>query len=276
MKMKLFLVTVACFAITFSIYSFDTGNQEEGTTVKSDHYLQGKEVYVKLNYDSLWDQASDIYSDEGQKLVNSCIDKYGGVEHLNKINTLKLIYQSESALLNNTQEITKYFQKDKKHKTIITENGNLVKERIFNNYKAWDKTPESTQEIILQEYKKEYFEYILQLMPLGINDESFSGIRYGKRDDDNLEYVYLKKDDTLMTILGINHEDFLIKKIEGVVIQDDRRYVFIYLFSDFKDFQGYTFPSKRKYVSMGLEVSDAELVSVEINPILQENEFLAE
>lgn len=276
MNLKFFIVIIACSIFTMSVYSFDKGNQEKGTIVKSDHYLQGKEIFLKLNYDSLWNEASDIYTEEGQKLVNSCIDKYGGMEHLNNINTLKLNYQSKSALLDNIQDISKYFQKGLKHKTVITENGNLVKERVLNGNKAWDKTPEITQEIILQEYKKEYFEYIQQSMPMGINNESFTGIRYGKRENDNLEYIYLKNDDTLITILGIDPKDYLIHKIEGVIIQDDHRFVYIYFYSDFNDYQGYTFPSKRKYVSMGLEVSTAELVSVEINPTFDENEFWAE
>jgi len=276
MKLKLWIVVMTCSLIALSVHSFEKSDNNKGKSVKDDHYLQGKEIYEKLNYDSLWNEASDIYTDEGQALVNGCIEKYGGHKHLESVNSLKLEYQSETVLLNKDQIITKYFQKGRKHKTTISENGEFVKARIINGSKAWDITPEITQEIILQEYKKELFEYIQQNMPLGIDNETFTGIRYGKRENDDLQYIYLQNNDTLMTILGINPDDYLIHKIEGVIIQDDNRFVFIYFFSEFKDFQGFIFPSKRKYVSMGLEVSNSNLISVEINPIFDENEFIVQ
>jgi hypothetical protein len=249
---------------------------KKGPVIESDHWLLGKDLYEKLNYDSLWNNATDIKnSSEGQKLIDKCIESYGGYKNLENINTLKLDYNSNLALVDGVQQITKYYQVGIKYKTVINENDSIfILERGLNGRKVWHKTVEFLKENVRRHhYKKELFEYLQQSMPLGIKTENFSSIKYGKRDNDILEYIYLKNNDSLITILGINPEDFLIYKIEGVIIEEDKRYVHMYILSDFKKYEGYLFPYKRKYISMGLEVSNSDLKSIEINPAFKDNEF---
>lgn len=277
-KKKVIILLMLSFAVSASLYAFGDKSKEgqQGKKVEHGHWIDKEKTIEKLNYDSLWNDAVALEnSEDGRQLVDNCIKSYGGREHLGKINSLKFEYISNLSLIKKVQMVTKYFQTGQNHKIVITEDGNSVMERIISNNTGWITTPEGTKEIEDVHYKRDLIAYISLAMPLGIETESFTGKRYGKRDNDSLEYIYLKNDGVFIAILGIDPDDFMIKNIEGVVIQEDSRFVHIERYSDFRNFDGYIVPYRKKYISMGLEVSNSALSSFEVNPTFENDLFNA-
>jgi len=277
-KKTVLILLIISLLTAVSIYSYEDKSKEGqmGKKVDHGHWIDKDVIIEKLNYDSLWNNAVALEnSPEGRQLVENCLKSYGGREHLGKINSLKLEYISNLSLIKKVQMITKYFQIGQKYKTVITENGLSVIERIITDGSGWITTPDGTKKIEDVHYKRDLTAYLALTMPLGIESESFSARRYGKRENDSLEYIYLKKDGVAYTILGIDPDDFMIKNIEGVVIQENSRLVYIDRYSDFRDFDGYIFPYRKKYISMGLEVSNSALNSVEVNRSLKKDTFNA-
>jgi hypothetical protein len=277
-KKTIVILLITSIVALANLYSYEDQSKEgqKGPMVNHGHWLDSNIVIAKMNYDSLWNNAIAIEnSTDGQRLIENCIQSYGGREHLGKINTLKLEYLSNLSLSKKIQMVTKYFQIGQKHKIVITEDGIPVMVRIINNNAGWITTPEGTKTIEDVHYKRDLIAYLSLTMPLGMETESFSGKRYGKRDNDSLEYIYLKNDDMFIMILGIDPNDFMIKNIEGVVIQEDSRLVYIERYSDFRDTDGFILPYRKKYISMGLEVSNSILNSFEVNPSFNDNIFNA-
>lgn len=276
MLKKILLIAMALLITSASVYSFDPAGKghAKGPAIKYNHWLLDKDVIEKLNYDSLWEAAAPIdKSQEGQKLIDDCINAYGGEENLSKVNSLKLEYDLDVTLLNKKQQIINEFQKGLKHKTICMENGDFQFERVLNNNKSWKETNDTTYVIDTHNFKKEMFDYLMLTMPLGMKTEKFSEVRYGRRAGDSLQYIYMMQPDSLVLAVGINPTDHLIHKTEGVVLHNEKRFVFISLFADFKDFDGYIFPTRRTNISMGLQVGDEVLTNVTINPDFAANNF---
>jgi hypothetical protein len=123
-------------------------------------------------------------------------------------------------------------------------------------------------------YKAELFSYLTLAMPLALKTERFDGIRYGRRTDDSLAYIYMDKQDTLMIVIGIDPRDSLIKSSEGIIRQEHSNFVFINYFADHRETDGFWFAHELTNISMGLEVAHSLLIDVVINPDVTETDFL--
>lgn len=274
--MKKIITLAVCLLIYSSALSFEenSDNGEKAVIVEHGHWYKG-EVIKKLNYDSLWNESVDLNSSpEGSKVLNNCLEAYGGLEHINTLKNLEIEYNLQSLLNDENKFIVKQFSSnDLKYKKITPGEDSTISLSILNGNKASKSVNKTSMLIYDIDYKYILSNYLVMSMPANINKETFSEIKYGTRSDDSLAYIYLKKEDTLMMILGIDPTDNFIKKIEGILLQNESRTVFINYFSDFKEYNGYILPSMRMYVSMGLKISEYSIISVKINQELAEDTF---
>lgn len=254
-------------------YDDESSKGKDKVLVGHGHWFKG-EVIKKLNYDSLWNEATNIIdSPKGNKVLDNCLKKYGGLEHLNKIKNLEIEYNSNSLLNENTSKVKLLFNHELKYKKINFINDSLVITVALNGDKALKTVNDKSAQIEKSGYKAELFSFLVMSMPASANLETFSEIKFGTRLDDSLDYLYLKKEDSLIMVLGIDPKDNFIKKIEGIIIQDESKTVFINYFSDFKEYQGFILPSIKMNVSMGLKMSEYNIMSVKINHEFEENIF---
>jgi hypothetical protein len=239
------------------------------------HGFPGIEPVEKLNYDSLLTVAVSLdNSEEGTKLLNDCIEKYGGRSKLEDLRSFKLVYEMQALMAGpHKVEVNKLFQRDRKY-TIIRKRIDGTEQRILNRDKAWFVGSDTMYVFEPVRYKSELFSYLTLAMPLAASTERFDDIRYGTRHADSLHYIYLDKKDTLMIILGIDPAEKVIKTSEGYIRKKDGGIVFINQFSDFREVDGYIFPYRLVNISMGLEVGKSTLVDIEINPEFDDNDFL--
>lgn len=232
-----------------------------------------KAAIKKLNYDSLFSAAAPIdNSFEGKKLIENCINAYGGEEHLKALSSFKIRYSMEAFLSNTKLEVDKFFSQDRKYK-IIRHQEPSSESRILNGTDSWFIGRDTTIVIYSGKYKAELFSYLTLSMPLGIKTEPFSEIKYGTRENDSLSYLYMKKNDSLLIILGIDNKTNFIKYVEGIIYQDASTFVFVNKLDDFRKVDGYFFPHSLVNVSLGLEVARSVVTNIEINPIFKEIEF---
>ncbi len=235
-----------------------------------------KAAIKKLNYDSLFTSATPIQkSPEGQKLIESCLAAYGGEAHLQKLKTFKIQYYMENIISNEKIEVDKYFTRNRQYK-IIRYQQPSIECRILNGSDSWFIGRDTTLIIYSGKYKAELFSYLTLAMPLAIKTEPFSEIKYGTRSNDSLSYLYMKKNDSLMIILGVDNKNKFIKYVEGVIYQDTTTFVFVNKLDNFRKVDGYFFPYTLINISMGLEVAKSVVTDIIINPIFKENEFKPE
>ena len=260
MMMRIIMVLSICLTGLISTYGFDS--------------FHGTKPVKKLNYDSLFTEAVPLdNSPEGQKLIEKCIERYGGEEKLNDLESFKLQYKMKAFLSTDSLDIIKSFQRGRKYKIYRT-NKFTTEQRTLNGGRSWFQNSDTLIILDSGRYRAELFSYLTLTMPFGMINERFDDIRYGRRENDSLDYIYMEKQDTLKIILGIDPDDHLIKSSEGMVMQGESNFVFINYFSDFHDHDGYTFPHHITNVSMGLEVAKSILTNIEINPKFEESEFL--
>ena len=225
----------------------------------------------KLNYDSLFTNATPIRkSPKAQTLIDNVMLRYGGRSELAKLTSFALAYVPEGST-DTSVSITKVWSTDRHLK--YTRLADQSVSRYLNGQECWLMTRGQVQKASAQRYAAELYSYLALAMPLAIEKEVFSAIRYDQRENDSLEYLYLLKSDSLMIVLGIDGEDHLIKSCEGVVYGKESRTVFKNLFSDFREIQGYVFPHRIQSVSMGLDMGALILKDVQVNPTLPENLF---
>ncbi len=232
-----------------------------------------KSQVVKLNYDSLFNTAVQIEkSEKAQTLINGCFDAYGGEKHLNTLNSFKIVYEMKTFASKTTIQAVKSFQRGRKYKVVVDKDPNQ-QTRILNQELSWYIGKDTLIELYSGRYKAELFSYLTLSMPLGIKSESFNEIRYGQRNDDSLSYLYMKKNDSLLIIIGIDTEDYFIKKSEGIIYQDTASFIFINRFDEFDTFEGFVFPQKLTNISMGLEIARSAITDIEINLDFTDNDF---
>lgn len=230
-------------------------------------------VVPKVNYDSIFEQATPLSeSAEGQALVDDCIERYGGLEKLSRIKSMKLIYKMVMALTQDTSEIVKFYASDRKLKTIRTR-GEHVKERTLNRNLAWLILDDSLSDIGEHRLKAELFSHLTLSLPAAMKNRPFAQVRFGRRADDSLLYIYMVKQDTLMIIAGIDPKELLIKSVEGIIYKAEGYSVYVNLFTDFREQHGYLFAHSLTNISLGLTVGQSILESVEINPTLAQDFF---
>ena len=229
---------------------------------------------AKIDYDSLFDAAKPVSElAEGKQLIDDCLNKYGGVEILRSLKSYRLELDMNLLMSGDTVRVNKYFSRDRKYK-VDREGKNGPEVRIVNGQSAWFATRDTIMSIDGGRYCAELFSYLTMAMPLAMADESFTDIRFGTRVDDSLGYIYLKKNDSLMIVLGIDRREHVIKSSEGIIYQDTLSFVFVNKFSDFKQFGPYLFPQSLINISMGLEVGRSRIIDVDVNPAYKPEEFL--
>lgn len=230
-------------------------------------------MYGKLNYDSLFNEATPLEkTKDAQKLIDKCIDHYGGTKALESVKGIEVEYSTKLLMKGGIITIIKSCARDRRYKIVrIEPDGKEI--RILNGDKAWFAGRDTLLDLNSGRYKSELFSYLTMSMPLAMKTEPFSEIRYGHRADDSLAYIYMKKQDSLMIILGIDPGQYTISTSEGVIYQDTNTFVFINLFSDFREFEGILFPYVMSNVSMGLEVARSTINKIELNPVFKEENF---
>lgn len=236
-------------------------------------HAHGK-MFAKLNYDSLFNEATPLEkTKDAQILIEKCIEHYGGTEALESVKGVEIEYATKLLMKGGTITVKKSRAEERRYKIIRDEpKGKEI--RILNGAKAWFAGRDTVLTLNSGRYKSELFSYLTLSMPLAMKTEPFSEIRYGYRADDSLAYIYMKKQDSLMIILGIDPQKYTINTSEGVIYQDTSTFVFINLFSDFKKFEGILFPHTMSNVSMGLEVARSTINTIELNPAFKEETFL--
>ena len=235
--------------------------------------MHGLEGIPKLNYDSLYREAVPVSeSNAGQALMDNCLESYGGVEHLKKLERLRITYDLETVMASQKQEVIKYYSRDRKLK-VERHGKELIEIRVLDGATGWLQARDTVIELYSGRFKAELFTFLTLSMPVAMKTEPFDDIRYGTRADDSLGYLYMKKADTLMLVLGIDPADNMIKTSEGVIYQEDNIFVFINTFSDFRKTDGYIFPYALTNISLGLEVGRSKVTRIEINPQFADNLF---
>src|SRR5210317_1314462 len=85
---KAILIVLTIILLFSPVFSYDT------TKISVDFH--GMKVHTdKLNYDSLYAKAVDIkQARPARELIDACIDKYGGFEHLKNLQSYQLVYSN--------------------------------------------------------------------------------------------------------------------------------------------------------------------------------------
>lgn len=227
----------------------------------------------KLNYDSLFNAATPLAdSEDGREIVELCFKRYGGREKLEELESFLVSYKMKTLHSTDTSVVSKYWNAGRQYKIIRMDSKKSVG-RILNKEKCWYQTLDTTMEMNSGRYKAELFSYLTLSMPLAMETERFDDIRYGMRENEMLHFIYMKKNDSLMIIIGIDPHQFHIVSSEGVIFQEEQKFVFINIFSDYKDVDGYLFSHRLKNISMGLEVGNSIVTAIEVNKEYNSKEF---
>jgi outer membrane lipoprotein-sorting protein len=223
----------------------------------------------KVDYDGMLKAAVPLTASvEGRAVLDNCFQSYGGEEKLRSLNDFELTYDASSKFGQQSFKVVKSFQRGRHYK--IDRRG---EQRILNGKKSWFKNEDTTMDLDGGRYCAELYSYMTLAMPLAIRTERFDEIRYGTRPDDPLAYIYLDKQDSVLVVLGIDRDSHLIRSAEGIVRQGEENYVFINLFDDYQEREGFRFAGTVTTISMGLEVSKAKLTGANINPGFKDKEF---
>lgn len=224
----------------------------------------------KLDYDALAAAATPLEdSPRGRALADACLARYGGVEKLQGLRGLRLVYRTKSMGGTDEEETVKTFERGRKYRVRTPR-----QTRVLNGDRAWFRNADTQIDLDGGRYRAELFSWLTLAMPLALTDERYDGgVRYGEREGDPLGYFYMEKKDSLMIILGVDPADSLIKSSEGVIRQEGESFVFINRFSQHRDVDGFPFADQLVNVSLGLEVGRSRLESVEVNPEFDADEF---
>ena len=114
----------------------------------------------------------------------------------------------------NNYKVNLFYDQNKKYRKISYLSDSLSNAAEFNNDRAARIINGEVHIVNNRDFKSELFSYLVISMPAGIKTEMFNEVRFGKRNDDPLNYIFLKKEDSLIMILGIDPADNFVKKIE--------------------------------------------------------------
>jgi hypothetical protein len=165
-------------------------------------------------------------------------------------------------------DVVKSFARGRRHRV-----KRLEEERILSGSECWFQSSDSLMILDGGRYRAELYSFLTLAMPLAIQTERFDDIRYGERTGDPLAYIYLDKQDSLLVVLGIDREDYMIRSSEGIVRQGDQSFVFVNRFTDYQRREGFFFAGGVTTISLGLEVASAKLKAVEVNSGLDDEDF---
>lgn len=224
----------------------------------------------KTDFKALFNEAQSLEeSSEGQAVLRNCLKAYGGLEKLKSFDGALIKYDNRTSDNSEPVEVVKSFQRGRKYRTVKG-----IDTRLINNLSCWYEHEDQVAELDGTRYRAELFSYLTLMMPMAAKTERFDSIRHGKRDNDPLDYLYFVKTDSLMIILGIDPEEHLIRSSTGIIPQGDMNFTYINEFSNFSNFDGFIFPGKITYFSLGMRVGNSVIREVEINPTFNDNEFL--
>jgi hypothetical protein len=243
-------------------------------SLAQDKFHHGQPDEPKLNYDSLWAAATPLEESEGgRRILKDCLIAYGGREHLEELKSLKLTWKMKALSNPDSVDVVKTAAFERKY-IVERQRSRGIERRILNGSAAWLQTSDTLVELGSGRYKAELFSYLVMAMPLAAVTEPFSETRYGRRSGDSLDYIYLRKDDSLIVALGLDTANHLVKKAEGVILEGDGRLVFINYFFDHEKHKGYLFPGRMINISMGLRVGESRLHEALINSEEGDSVFL--
>lgn len=228
----------------------------------------------KLNYDSLQNLATPLEnSSEGRQVIEKCLEAYGGFQKLKDLNSVKLHWRMVEMMSSDSVDIIRTAETGRRYK-IEKNRPNGFEARMINGNRAWFQNADTTIELNSGRYKAELFSYLVISMPQAMKTERFDEMRYGRREGDSLHYIYMDKHDSLVIIIGIDPDSYMIRKAEGLIRQESATFVFINHFDDYRDHEGYIFPHYLENVSMGLTVGKSSLKSVRVNIDTDESDYL--
>ena len=234
-----------------------------------DHFHHSSKT-PKVDYEDLFADAEPLTeSDAGRNILAASLEAYGGEEKLSGLKGFRLHYGSTADPDDSSTQVDKSLARGRRYRVVAGD-----RERILNGRDCWYRDSEQLVEMDGGRYRAELFSYLTLAMPLAAETENFSDVRYGRRPDDPLDYLYFDKADSLMIILGLDPKSHRISTTTGLVRQDTGHFVFINEFSDYRQVEGYWFPHRLVNISMGLQVADSVLRSVDINPEFPSDEFL--
>lgn len=226
-----------------------------------------------LNYDSLFASAESVKdSKRGRDVIETCLEKYGGRDFLKKLESIRLTVKMVPVGRSDSVEVLKFYKNDRKFK-FIRNPGSDWESRVIKENRAWFQSQDTAYVVGDQLYKTWLFSYLYTAGPLPLIRERFDDIRYGTRENDSLEYIYMSKKDSLIFILGIDGDDLLIKSAEGIIKRGDKNTVYALYFEDYKKFDDYYFPEKFTTYSLGMKVSVSFLDDIQINADIDDAEF---
>ena len=256
------------FALLVSIFSVAAAGLVFGQAQQDNFHHTAKTP--KVDYDGLFAAAEPLdESASGREVLAACLAAYSEDEKLSNLQGFRLEYGSVEDPEDRTTWVAKSLERGRRYR--VTAGG---KDRILNGRKCWYQDPGQLMDMDGGRYRAELFSYLTLAMPLAAETENFTGIRYGKRADDPLDYLYFDKADSLMIILGLDAADHRIRTSTGIIRQDPGQYVFINEFSDYRLVEGFWFPHHLVNISMGLKVADSVLRKVLVNPGFTPDEFL--
>lgn len=232
------------------------------------------EASSKANYDSLFAKAVPLAdSPEGNGVIEQCLKAYGGLEHLEKLTSVRMYWRMLPLMSPDSIDMAKTAAPERRYR-IFRENQGGFETRMMVGDQAWFQSADTLISLNSGRYKAELFSYLVMQMPLAVKAEPFNEIRYGNRDDDSLHYIYMFKQDSLMIIIGIDPVDFMIKKAEGVIHQEEQSFVFVNRFDAHREYDGFIFPGSLTNVSMGLTVGQSVLKKVDVNFKYSDSDFM--
>jgi len=234
------------------------------------------EVSSKANFDSLFAAAVPLAnSSEGGAVIDQCLKAYGGLEHLEKLTSVRQYWRMLPLMTGDSVDVVRSAAPGRRYK-IFRESPGGFESRMLMGNQAWFQSADTLIPLNSGRYKAELFSYLVLMMPLAIKTEPFHEIRFSNRENDSLYHIYMVKPDSLMIILGIDPENFMIKKAEGVIHQEDQSFVFVNRFADHREYGGFIFPTSLTNVSMGLTVGQSVLKKVDVNSKLSDSDFMPE
>jgi len=232
------------------------------------------EVSSKARYDSLFNEAVPLAeSADGSALIDRCLKAYGGQEHLEKLNSVRLTWRMLPMMSRDSVDVIRTAAPGRRYSIFRQTPGGYESRMMFGN-EAWFQTADTLIPLNSGRYKAELFSYLVLRLPLSIKSEPFNEIRFGSREGDSLQYIFMAKTDSLMIIVGIDPDDFMIKRAEGVIQQGEQSFVFENHFADHRKYGDFIFPSSLINISMGLTVGQSILKKAEVNFEYSDSDFM--
>ena len=234
------------------------------------HSFHGSTSGPKVDHEALFESAASLEdSPQGRQVLADCLAAYGGQDTLKGLKSFRLHYSMTPMMSKESFPVEKSFQVGRGYRYTRGE-----EERILNGTKCWYTKGDQVADMDGGRYRAELFSYLTLAMPLAAETERFDNVRFGKREDDPLSYLYFDKADSLLMVLGIDPETSRIMTTAGVIRQDEQRFTFINELADYRQVDGFWFPHSLVNISMGLKIAESVLDKVEVNPAFAKDTFL--